>query len=876
MDLVRSLAASFVIVSSAAVFPPTLLAADDASELWVAQSRGISQLEGANGEITLEISSAAVRAVAVDTSRGMVWALVQQTLLAYDRDGAFLFSVPVSGPSGQPAFLEVDPESGTLWLGLHSQVIALDPSGAILSQRRLPNALSAAALDTTRGHFWYASSDTLEAVDAAGIVTRNVQLDGTKLVTALAYAAGTDRIWVTADDSLRRVSAADGEVAIVAQARLFGELTGLAADDAGGVWGIDRRSLVRINGSGGIELTLHPFDGESPDQLVGLVAEAGGQAWVATARSVARIGLDGHVALRAALDHPDGKTRNIASIALAGGFAPARIEFVSPGDGARLNASRPEFRLAFSGDLDPNSIRLYANEVLLAAVCTIDAPQATCVPSVDMSDGTHLVVAEVSTAAGSTSSAPIEITIDTRAPNLTVTNPENDFLTNVATLTVTGNVDESASVAVNGAAATMSGQQFSFGPVTLSEGTNEIEVVATDLAGNVAANLLVGILDTVPPPAPSAGLIQLTTTAGQVQVAGGAGSVEANASVVITNLATGTSETAVADASGAFAASISGNAGEEIRIHAVDAAGNVGSPITLAVPDDGGGGGHTETRFAGPIEILATSPANGSSVAGSSVLVAVDLQAPPNTGVVVNDVVATPVTAGGDLRFYAQVPLVAGANTIQIFVYGQDGREVTRTIEVTSTARDAFGITARPGVGVTPLQVGFSVADHQQLGIWDIEVDFTSDGVVDLITAGDDPIEHTYTGTGVVHAEFWVFDDWGTGHRQRVPIVLLDPAVTDTSLQAIWGAMNDALVAGDVQAAMQYLTGNAQDDYGPVFDALLEHMPEIVASYSALHPSFAANGYAEGGVMRTINGVQRVFIVSFVQDHLGRWMIDSM
>lgn len=67
------------------------------------------------------------------------------------------------------------------------------------------------------------------------------------------------------------------------------------------------------------------------------------------------------------------------------------------------------------------------------------------------------------------------------------------------TVTVTGTVDDpSASVTINGAAATLAGGNFS-ASVTVSEGANTITASATDPAGNSASATVRVSLDTVPP-----------------------------------------------------------------------------------------------------------------------------------------------------------------------------------------------------------------------------------------------------------------------------------------------------------------------------------------------------------------------------------------
>lgn len=68
----------------------------------------------------------------------------------------------------------------------------------------------------------------------------------------------------------------------------------------------------------------------------------------------------------------------------------------------------------------------------------------------------------------------------------------------------------------------------------------------------------------------------------------------------------------------------------------------------------------------------------------------------------------------------------------------------------------------------------------------------------------------------------------------------------------------------------------AQTKYGPVFDVLMPRMAEIVASYSAVQKLDISNGIAEYTVNRTLDGVEYLFFIYFLEDGDGVWRIDSM
>ncbi|WP_461182453.1 S8 family serine peptidase [Virgibacillus kimchii] len=83
-------------------------------------------------------------------------------------------------------------------------------------------------------------------------------------------------------------------------------------------------------------------------------------------------------------------------------------------------------------------------------------------------------------------SEPVTVTLDTEAPELTIASPEDGEMTNRETATVEGTVWDANldTVTVNGQETAVTDGAFSH-RILLDEGENVIEVVATDLAGNI-------------------------------------------------------------------------------------------------------------------------------------------------------------------------------------------------------------------------------------------------------------------------------------------------------------------------------------------------------------------------------------------------------
>jgi len=80
------------------------------------------------------------------------------------------------------------------------------------------------------------------------------------------------------------------------------------------------------------------------------------------------------------------------------------------------------------------------------------------------------------------------IIVDSIAPQISITSPQNGSVSTTQTITVSGTIDDNqASVSVNGSPATVSNGTFSCSGITLTQGQNTIAVTAIDLAGNTSS-----------------------------------------------------------------------------------------------------------------------------------------------------------------------------------------------------------------------------------------------------------------------------------------------------------------------------------------------------------------------------------------------------
>jgi len=210
----------------------------------------------------------------------------------------------------------------------------------------------------------------------------------------------------------------------------------------------------------------------------------------------------------------------------------------------------------------------------------VDIPQA---------DGTHSFTAVVTDAEGGQTEAAVFFMVDNIPPHLTITSPSDGLITNTATITITGTVDDpEAMVRI--------GWYGSWIPVVdggfttafiLQEGSNYVTMSARDPAGNYSSVWPIVILDTQSPQIsvnhPAEGLAVNTPT---LNVTGNI--IDQNINEVTVSVSGSQPQTLTLTGTN-FSGVVNLNPGpNSLVFHAVDKAGN-GTSMTRSVSLDVGG-----------------------------------------------------------------------------------------------------------------------------------------------------------------------------------------------------------------------------------------------------------------------------------------------
>jgi hypothetical protein len=176
---------------------------------------------------------------------------------------------------------------------------------------------------------------------------------------------------------------------------------------------------------------------------------------------------------------------------------PPVVKILSPIDGLITNRTT----LLFSGNATDNrgvsQVEYRVSTGSWAKTKDIDPWNFT----VPLPDGTYQVFVRATDLSGLQTTARVNVTVDTIAPSLVIYKPAFDTLTNKSLISVEGKTDTGSSVwrfPSNLSIPVDNHGNFKF-DLNLTEGTNDIVLVAKDGAGNQVSRSVKVRLDTVPP-----------------------------------------------------------------------------------------------------------------------------------------------------------------------------------------------------------------------------------------------------------------------------------------------------------------------------------------------------------------------------------------
>lgn len=275
--------------------------------------------------------------------------------------------------------------------------------------------------------------------------------------------------------------------------------------------------------------------------------------------------------------------------------------------------------------------------------------------------------------------------------------------------------------------------------------------------------------------------------------------------------------------------------------------------------------------------LTIVSPALGQTIDDGTVLVTGTLEAPANTGVVVNGVVAAIDRNIVPARFYATVPLQLGGNTLTAIATQSDGVTLIRTVDVVSVGLSAFEVVATPASGIAPLTVTFTIADRGGNGIRKIEVDYEGDGIIDFSTTDSGVlIQHVYTTPSLYLPRIIITDGLGARYNTQSVISALTLSEVDAVIQRLWQGVTNNLAAGNIDSATTSFSVKARERYRQVLLNIAPGLSAMFANFPTIHATKIGNGDAEYFVVLPEGGTSYGYFIYFMQGPDGVWRLQAM
>ena len=262
-------------------------------------------------------------------------------------------------------------------------------------------------------------------------------------------------------------------------------------------------------------------DGSEPS-IIALATDPNDlSAWVARQQGLSQIDPVGEIVqildFSTGDDDDDDDDDDIWSLALYTDIIAPEITILAPGDGSLIDTNTPEIQTQYSDigiGVDAETLVLTANGQPLAPSCNFEVDGATCTLNSPLPEGEIILTAQIQDYVGNLSnSAQVIFTVDTIAPDLSITAPEQDANLSTSQPTIQFSYSDSVSgVDTDTLTLQLNGSEL---PVTCSSGTSTSScvpdlalqdgpatVTATiqDQAGNTSAPAQVDLfVDTVAP-----------------------------------------------------------------------------------------------------------------------------------------------------------------------------------------------------------------------------------------------------------------------------------------------------------------------------------------------------------------------------------------
>ena len=450
---------------------------DSVDALWLAQKDLVSKFAVDDLSLLLDLPGASYRRLAVDPSRRTVWAVGKDGLASYAFDGTLNFLLAAMDTSNSG--LVVDPGDGTAWVALDTTLSLYLPAGTLQQSLTLASKAVDLALHAGLGRMWAAGKLSVTAYDTSGTELLSLDVSALGEIKAMTVSPVTGDVWVADKDELFRFSAAVGLLATLS----IQKVANLEADTLGGVWAATDSELYRLDAAtGAVLFQMGGFAGSGGIRALAVQADDS-SVWLSLKKTLHRVSTDALILQTLVV------TKDVQEIAVYADAAGPELAFTAPAPGSFVATSVPTLGLSFSDDaigVDTATLAIQVGGNPLSVSCTFTGTTATCTPLSALPEGLASLTATIADFEGNVSApAALSFSVDTIAPVITLNSPQDGDQVDTEEINFVGSLNQMGTLTLDGNPVMLdANKEFDHGPVTLIEGANVFQLVATDLASN--------------------------------------------------------------------------------------------------------------------------------------------------------------------------------------------------------------------------------------------------------------------------------------------------------------------------------------------------------------------------------------------------------
>jgi hypothetical protein len=235
-----------------------------------------------------------------------------------------------------------------------------------------------------------------------------------------------------------------------------------------------------------------------------------------------------------------------------------------------------------------------------------------------------------------------------------------------------------------------------------------------------------------------------------------------------------------------------------------------------------------------------------------------------HAGVTINGVPA--VVQGG--LFGASVPVDTSTTAITATATAETAATHTIAVRVSEAPLALLRVT--PGTGPAPLRAGFTVLGAPSGARVDLDGD--GDGVIDTSSASD-AFSFVYGQPGLYFPTASFIDDRGVRRTVKAVVQVHDLVTLDSTLQARWAGLKDALRQGDIAQALTNITERMRAHYEGMFIDLRGDLSDVDTILTSFRLLEVRRSEAIGEMVRPNGALMESFEIRFRIDDDGMWRL---